>query len=104
MFSFFSTIATILRLVQAINEKVDDLMSQSDEILADAQNLESLATQINAGVTAANAKITDLENQVASGQPITQSDLDALRQAMTDVGNAANSVTAIAPPATPPSA
>lgn len=93
------TNAQILQSVQLLHRKVDILMSQSDEVLQDATDIETGVAKINAGVQSALALITDLEAQVAAGQPVTPEALAALKQAVADVGTAGDSVAALAPPA-----
>jgi uncharacterized protein YoxC len=89
----------IQRSLQILNQKVDVIMSQSDEVLQDVADIETGVAKINTGVQSALALITDLEAQVAAGQPVTPEALAALKQAVTDVGTAADATAAIAPPA-----
>ncbi len=103
------TNAEILRAVQALAAelgtltwKVDQLMSQSDEIAADVTAIEGDVARINAGVASALALITTLEAQAAAGQPVNPAVLASLKQAVADVGTAASGVAGIAPAAPPP--
>jgi hypothetical protein len=93
------TNAKILQSLQQLHLKVDILMSQSDEVLQDVADIETGVAKINAGVQSALALITDLEAQVAAGQPVSAEALAALKQAVADVGTAADATAAIAPPA-----
>jgi predicted nucleic acid-binding Zn-ribbon protein len=86
----------LLRSLQLLHRKVDILMSQSDEISAEVTDLEATATAISNGVTAALAHITDLEAQVAAGQPVDPAVLASLKQAVTDIGTAAQGVGGLA--------
>jgi hypothetical protein len=91
--------SAILRSLQELHQKVDVLLSQSDDIEQAATDLEATVAVISTGVQSALAIITALEAQVAAGQPVTAQSLADLKQAVTDVGTAGQSVTALAPPA-----
>ena len=86
------TLDTLLRSLQRLHQKVDILMSTSDEISADVTELEAKAAAISDGVTAALAHIADLEAQVAAGQPVDPAVLASLKQAVSDIGTAAQGV------------
>jgi hypothetical protein len=90
------TNAALMRELKIIEAKVGVVMSQNDEIAAETTQIEATATAIQAGVTAALAHITDLEAQVAAGQPVSQQTLDGLKQAVTDIGAAGQGVTGLA--------
>jgi hypothetical protein len=79
----------------AIDEKLEKLMSQQDEINAAAAAIEADVAAIAAAVTAVQAELA------AAQQANPGVDLTALNQAVTDLGNATSSVEALEPPAAP---
>jgi methyl-accepting chemotaxis protein len=92
----FSALADIQSTVHTILKKVNHLSDQSAEIQQDVDQLQATATAISDGVTAALAHITDLEGQVAAGQPVDPAVLASLKQAVTDIGSAAQGVGGLA--------
>jgi chromosome segregation ATPase len=84
--------------LDAIDEKLEKLMSQQDEINAAAQAIEADVARIAAAVAAVQAEIAALQ-QANPGL-----DLTALNQAVADLGNATTSVEALEPPAAPAAA
>jgi septal ring factor EnvC (AmiA/AmiB activator) len=81
--------------LDAIDKKLETLMSQQDEINAAAQSIEADVARIAAAVAAVQAELAALQ-QANPGL-----DLDALNQAVADLGNATSSVEALEPPAAP---
>ena len=97
MWNPFTAIADIQRTIHTIDAKVDQLMSQSDEISADVAAIETVVGQINDGVSRATALIQQLE--ASQGQPVDPAVLASLKQAVADISTAGQSVSTLAPPA-----
>ncbi len=92
----FQMARDIQRTAHMILKRVNDLSDQNAELSQDVAGLQATATAIGDGVTAALAHIADLEQQVASGQPVDPAVLASLKQAVTDIGSAAQGVGGLA--------
>lgn len=92
----FQMARDIQHTVHMILKRVNDLSDQNAELSQDVADLQAKATEINDGVTAALAHITDLEQQAANGQPADPAVLASLRAAIEGVGTAAQGVGGLA--------
>jgi hypothetical protein len=86
----------VLGQLAEINQKLDVLMTQGDEVLAAAQQIEADVALIGPALTTINTSLTDLVNKIAAGGTVTVADLAALQQGVADLNAATGNVQATA--------
>jgi uncharacterized protein YoxC len=85
-------VSTVLGQLQEINAKLDVIMTQGDEVLAAAQQIEADVALIGPALTTINTALADLVAKVAAGGTVTTADLAALQQGVTDLNTATGNV------------
>ena len=91
-----ATLDQILAAVRLANQKLDVLMTQSDDLAADVQAIDQAVTDLGTAATAIEAEIASLK----AANPAL--DLTALDAAVGSLKTAVSGVAAIAPPPAPP--
>lgn len=92
--------------LDAINEKLETIMSDQATEAQFAQQVETDVAAINQGVQTALTEVAALQQAIANGIPPAALDWSALTQALTDLGTATSGVAQVdtaAEPATPAS-
>lgn len=90
-------LAAIRKAVATINRKVTHVATQAD-VDAVAAALHQEDSDLNSAVSAIQAKLADLEQQVANGQPV---DLSGLQAEVANLGSAVSSAAALVPAPAP---